>query len=183
MCFKVPFWWKGKKYFQWMIDENIIPEDILLHDEDFPRNYVNMKHPEDYIVSPTPMDATFVISSRQGRHHRLIARIAWQTENGNFIPMSFVCDTGAPSSFYLSPEARNILEEHKVLRIHDEMGEPFVKARRRHGDFESTYFMARIDDTPQIHKNANILGLKVLLKIGLHLNESGFSFDPHFRHF
>ncbi|KAJ3220943.1 hypothetical protein HK099_003902 [Clydaea vesicula] len=97
---------------------NIIPEDILLHDEDFPREYIDMAHPNDY-KPVNNFENSFIINDRYGKHKRLIARIAWKTHNGNFIPMSFVCDTGAPSSFYLSSKAIEILEEYSLLKLDD----------------------------------------------------------------
>ena len=70
-----------------MID--VITEE--LHDEDFPNEYVHMAHPDDYKEVQE-----FTYHTRYGRHDRLIARVAWKLTE-SVVPMSFVCDTGAPS--------------------------------------------------------------------------------------
>lgn len=84
----------------------LVPEDILLQDEDFPESYINMQHPSDYIqVSAAFKD--FICHSRLGRHNRLIVRLCWKLSDSAYLPISFVCDTGAPSHLYLSNKARS----------------------------------------------------------------------------
>ncbi|KAJ3221265.1 hypothetical protein HK099_003649 [Clydaea vesicula] len=124
-----------------------------------------MAHPNDY-KPVNNFESSLIINDRYGKHKRLIARIAWKTQNGNFIPMSFVCDTGVPSSFYLSSKAIEILEEYSLLKL-DDKGVAYVTV---HKDNSGQTFNTTMEETPKVHKNANIVGLKVLLKIGLHIS-------------
>lgn len=81
--------------------------DMLLQDADFPDNYVNMQHPEDYKVVSKPF--VEYIPHFSGHNNRLIVRVCWEKSNTEFVPMSFVCDTGAPMGLYLSTKATNLL--------------------------------------------------------------------------
>jgi hypothetical protein len=45
------------------------------------------------------------------------------------IPMSFVCDTGAPSHLYLSVKAIKILDKAKLL-LTDDKGTPYIKMHK-----------------------------------------------------
>lgn len=158
-----------------MIEENTITkEELLLNDEDFPDNYIHMAHPDDYkeVPSFTPQ---FIIHSHFGRHNRLIVRAAWKVSNTTFIPMSFVCDTGAPSHIYLSNKALHTLQKNNLL-LTDEKDVHFVRISINKQD----KFSAVIDETPYVHKNANILGLKCLKKLNMHLKNDGFSFNEGF---
>ena len=151
-------------------------EELLLHDEDFPTGYVNMVHPDDYKVTSRYV-SEFIVHSRFGRHNRLIARVSWKILNNTYMPLSFVCDTGAPSHFYLSVSTLNELSKYNALKT-DERGTMYVKVFKNHTDT----FLANIEETPHIHKNANIIGLKALQKLELHLSDQGFSFNSDFIH-
>ena len=158
-----------------MIEENTITkEELLLHDEDFPDNYVHMAHPDDYKEVPIFVPQ-FIMHEHFGRHNRLIVRAAWKTSNNTFIPMSFVCDTGAPSHVYLSNKALSILNS-KGLLLKDERETPYINI---HISSRKT-FPAVVEETPYIHKDANILGLKSLRRLNLHLIDNGFSFNEDF---
>lgn len=152
----------------------VVTEELLLHDEDFPNNYVHMAHPEDYketgFFSPC-----FIYHTRFGRHDRLIARVAWKAPDGKFVPMSFVCDTGAPSHVYLSQEAMNVLDNKKLL-LKDERDTPYV---RMHINEDDT-FPATVEETPSVHKHANILGLKSLKRLHFSLKGNNFNFNDDF---
>ena len=154
--------------------DTTVVEELLLHDEDFPSNYHNMAHPDDYKPINT-FDPQFVYHSYHGRHDRLIARVAWKVSDALFVPMSFVCDTGAPSHLYLSKEAYRVLEEYKRL-LTDDRGNQYVKI---HLD-ETTTFNANVEETPHMHKNANIIGLKALIQLHLILKDKSFSFNSNF---
>jgi len=75
-------------------------EELLLHDSDFPEHFKEMTHPDDYKEIPYPLPLQ-TIFHRKAYHSRLILRISWKVGEGRFVPMSFVCDTGAPGFFYL----------------------------------------------------------------------------------
>ena len=161
-----------------MIEENAITkEELLLHDEDFPDNYVHMAHPDDY-KEVSGFEPQFIMHSHFGHHNRLIVRAAWKVSDTTFIPMSFVCDTGAPSHMYLSSKALYTLQKKNLL-LTDEKDIQFVKIRMNKED----KFPAVIEETPYIHKDANILGLKCLKKLNMHLKDDGFSFNEDFVYF
>lgn len=158
-----------------MMEQNAtVIEELLLHDEDFPDDYVHMAHPGDY-KEVREFKPQFIIHSHFGRHNRLIARVAWKTENGTMIPMSFVCDTGAPSHIYLSNKALRVLNSNNLV-LKDEKDTAYVSI---HTDHKST-FPATIEETPHVHRDANILGLKSLKRLHLRLTEDKFGFNDNF---
>lgn len=155
-----------------------VPEEILLHDEDFPENYVNMSHPDDYKITRS-FKPQFIVSRHENKHTRLIARVAWKLSDQSFIPMSFVCDTGAPGSFYLSPTAMAIMKSvGKVLS--NDMNDAYTEVLARTGNRDS--FTAVLDSTPRLHRNANIIGLKVMMKLGFSLSQETFSLGNNLEH-
>ena len=106
-----------------MIDhEEEIAAELLLCEGDFPSNYTHMAHPNDYLLSEEPIKAEF-ISHRNGHHNRLLFRISWKLSEGNYLPMTFVCDTGAPMHFYFSGRAMKAIESRIKT---DELGVYFV---------------------------------------------------------
>lgn len=144
--------------------------DMLLQDADFPENYVNMQHPDDYKIVSTPF--TKYITHLLGHNNRLIARICWTKSNTEFVPMSFVCDTGAPMGLYLSTKATNILRN--IGRItEDETGNIYVNIQG--------IGKASVEPTPPGHAPANIIGLRLILKLGLSVGGNAFQFNnqPH----
>lgn len=160
-----------------MIESNAgLTEELLLHDEDFPLNYVHMVHPDDYKITNN-YNSQFIMHSRFGRHNRLIARVSWKVSENAYMPLSFVCDTGAPSYFYLSINTLNELSKYNILKT-DDRGNMYVKVYKSQTDT----FLANIEETPHVHKNANIIGLKALQKLELHLTNESFSFNSDFLH-
>jgi hypothetical protein len=47
-------------------------EDLLLTRHDFPHNYVNFAHPQDYAISEHPIEKEMIYHHREGRHARLL---------------------------------------------------------------------------------------------------------------
>lgn len=154
---------------------DVAAADLLLHNADFPDNYVNMQHPEDYDVVDEPF--TEYLPHFSGHNNRLIVRICWKTPGGRYVPMSFVCDTGAPMGLYLSEKAVHVLR--KCGRImEDETGNEHVTI--------SNIGKAAIEPTPPGHApvrgfsrgtqdfscRANIIGLRVLVKLALRINDN-----------
>jgi hypothetical protein len=160
-----------------MDEQRMILEDILLHDEDFPSCYRDMAHPNDYKVT-TDVVREFIYHHKRNRHDRLIVRACWKVGDKKYVPMSFVCDTGAPSHLYLSPTAIEILENHRLIR-QGELEIPYIELMIRPGQS----FKAAFEETPSIHKNANIIGLKALKRLELHLSNESFFFNKSFEHF
>jgi hypothetical protein len=81
-------------------------DELLLTNADFPDYFTSMAHPDDYILSEERVFET--IYHTKPHHNRLLLRASWKIEqNGNthYLPMTFVCDTGAPMYFYLCSRA------------------------------------------------------------------------------
>ena len=142
---------------------------VMLCDADFPHEYVNMQHPEDYSLQDSPIVPSFVVNQRQGRA-RLIFRISWQT-GSKFMPMSFIVDTGAVHPVYFGNVGMKMMEAHQLLLL-DDLGNDVVKLR----DCSVQY-------TPKCYDPANIIGLRFLLRFGLVIEGSSFRFNEHFAHF
>jgi hypothetical protein len=133
--------------------------DLLLQDSDFPDDFENMQHPDDYKLVKRPLIS--YIHHNRGHHNRLIVRLCWKVGDG-YIPMSFVCDTGAPMGLYLSNKARSNLQRRI---FEDEMGNEYVTI--------CDLGKATVEPTPPGHAPANILGLRVLTKLCLNLRGDG----------
>lgn len=145
--------------------------DLFLCEADFPPSYVDMKHPDDGILTDEPIRPEFY-RHRRPHHHRLIFRASFKVNNGKYVALSFVCDTGAPGSFYLSPWADRILEEGG-RRLEDEAGNTYVDVLNR---------PAATQETPRTHQPANIMGLSLLEKFRMLVVPEGFSFQVEFNH-
>lgn len=148
-----------------------------LHDEDFPSNYKNMAHPDDY-TEVENFSPQFIYHSHFGKHNRLIARVAWKISDTVMIPMSFICDTGAPKHLYLSQEALETLAKYRLISE----GETETLYVKIHKNITQT-FNAPFEETPHMHKHANILGLKALRRLHLNLNDDNFCFNSEFVYF
>lgn len=140
--------------------------DMLLQDTDFPNNYVNMQHPDDYEVVGNPF--VEYIPHFSGHNNRLIVRVCWKKNDTEFVPMSFVCDTGAPMGLYLSTKATNILRNIKRV-VEDETGNEYVEI--------FGIGKASIEPTPPGHAPANIIGLRVIMKLELSTGGGSFRFN------
>ena len=145
------------------------PSARVLHDEDFPNEYVHMAHPDDYKEVQE-----FTYHTRYGRHDRLIARVAWKLTE-SVVPMSFVCDTGAPYHVYLSKEVMDVLDKAGRLP-EDDRDTPYVEMHIRGEE----NFPATVEETPSVHKHANILDLKSLKRLCLSFGGEKFSFNDEF---
>lgn len=153
--------------------------DFLLTDADYPREYKNKTHPEDYIISANPIVPSMMdFEGRRAGHRRLICRISWQLQDGMFLPMSFVVDTGAPSHFYLCDRAYDLLVEGGRLKK-DGNGNDHLKVFSRN---------ALVEETPENHRPANILGLTMIselrgVSIGGQVPQGFFRFGKSFEYF
>jgi hypothetical protein len=157
-----------------MVEENHVTQgDLLLQDADFPDNYVHMAHPDDYKLLDDPLPIACMLHQHIG-HWRLILRVSFRLTNGKYLPMSFVCDTGAPYDFYFADLAMQNLTTGGRLK-EDDIGNAYldnIVGRK-----------AAVRETPYTHKPANILGLKMMLKLGCTLTETGFGFSETFEYF
>jgi hypothetical protein len=154
-----------------------LPQHILLHDYDFPTHYKKMAHPEDYIETVEPVLDIIYYSRQAPTNERILARVSWKLDNNKYLPMTFVCDTGACSHFYLSEQAMTLLQAAKRLyvnEVEDLQATVSIGINR--------YVMTRIERTPGIYQNANVIGLRMLKKLGLTLTEEQVNFSKEFRY-
>ena len=147
-----------------MIDPH---EDLLLTDADFPSSFKHFAHPDDYTIVPEPIVPVCIFHSYLGGHNRLIYRTSVCVSPGKYFTLSFICDTGAPKSIYLSRRAVELFRQAGLVQKDDDTDVSWVTIARR---------KTPIDLTPNNHTPANILGLRVLCKLGLQLDENSFSF-------
>lgn len=156
-----------------MMEESQVSQgDLLLQDADFPDDYVHMAHPDDYKPIDDPLPVSCVLHQKIG-HWGLILRVSFRLANGKYLPMSFVCDTGAPYDFYFSELAVEKLTVGGRLK-EDEIGNAYldnVVGRK-----------AAVRETPYTHKPGNIMGLRMMLKLGCKLTESAFGFTEVFEY-
>lgn len=156
-------------------DDPITPvtEELLLTDKDFPAFYINKHHPDDYKISNTPIEKELIFHEYKGGHNRLLLRCSIKLSDDLFCPMTFVLDTGAPK-VYMSAIGKSILAEYKLLINEEDLGIDYVK------------FLGRkyiVEDTPEGHAPANILGLKTLCRWGLTMHDEpsfGFTLENDF---
>jgi hypothetical protein len=151
---------------------NFSVRTIMLTNMDFPNNFVDMKYPDDYIPVADPTLQECTVHSCD-TYLRLIMRISWKIDGG-FLPMSFILDTGAMSDVFLSKEGLAAFEKYKLVR-RDGLDNRF--APLRFGKKNDQQMKCLIQTTPENFEPANLIGLKLLLRLGLHLNKSSFEFD------
>jgi hypothetical protein len=78
-------------------DDKVTESDLMLHDEDFPDSFKDMKHPEDGVIVDSAIIPDF-IRHRRPHHHRLLFRVSFKLTNGKYVPFTFVCDTRVHST-------------------------------------------------------------------------------------
>jgi hypothetical protein len=147
----------------------IAAAELLLQDADFPDNYINMQHPDDYSVLKQPFIE--YITNTYAHHYRLIIRACWKLSEDEYMPMSFVCDTGAPTALYLSEKAYKILSKHRRV-LEDDAGNVYANI--------CGTGPAAVEPTPPGHAPANIIGLKLLLRLGLDLDPDKSMYNSSF---
>ena len=156
-----------------LVEESDITQgDLQLQEADYPDSFVRMKHPEDGILADNPVEPEFIRHKRP-HHQSLLLRVSFKLANGKFAPFTFACDTGAPSSFYLSPETDKILAAGG-RRLEDEAGNTYIEVLERN---------ASTRETPPTHQPGNILGLTMLGRLGLSVDDKSFCFKSKFAFF
>jgi hypothetical protein len=140
---------------------------------DFPSEYVNMQHPEDYSLQDKPIEPSFTVNQRQGRA-RLIFRISWRAGE-KYMPMSFIIDTGAVHPIYFGDVGMRLMEEHQLLKF-DDAGSDVVRLQLMDGTECSVNYRA----TPSENNPANVIGLRFLLRFGFVVDGSTFRFHEPF---
>lgn len=130
---------------------------INVTEADFPENYVDHQHPEDYTVRSAPISHDFVYIRKHG-HSRILLRCAVADGAGKFVSMTFLCNTGAPGNIYLSRKAMSML----TRRIHRaDLDVPYM-------NILGTKHI--VSELASPYDNVNILGLGALLRLGLVLS-------------
>jgi len=139
-------------------------EEILLQDLDFPDYYVNWAHPEDYKIISQPIKPEFIFHSLVfNTHARLLLRASVQLEESSFMALTFVVNTGAPKPFYFSEKALPILMDRNLVHsVKDTSGGPYVNVNGRN---------ATCEQSPYKHRHANLMGLEMTARLGLHISE------------
>src|SRR3990167_7296990 len=133
-------------------------------DADFPDNYVDQCHPEDYIQKTT--SEIELIYRIRPYHNRIFLRVCILIDSGVFVPMTFVCDTGAPGYLYICERARKLIKNR--IRVDDRETE-FLS-------LDSGKNMV-VSSSPSNHSNSNIMGLRALSFFGLFLENDTFGFN------
>jgi hypothetical protein len=140
----------------------------LMRPTDFPRDFINRKHPEDYILSPKPTVPEYIVHDST----RLFLRISWKSAKG-YLPMTFMVDTTNPTSVSFCPEGMEGMLDNGFGLVDKSLGYKYVHVH--HGESGEDFFPARMHFS-QV-KSVNILGLRALMKLGLHVDSKGFRFD------
>ena len=151
-------------------------DDGLLCDADFPQEYVNMQHPEDYTMQQFPITPSYIVNQRQG-HSRLIFRISWKVGK-RYMPMSFIVATGAVQPIYFGSVAMRLMETHGLLLL-DDLQSDVVKLHLSDG----TSCKVQYKKSPSQYDPANIIGLRFLTRFGLMIDGTNFCFREQFDHF
>jgi hypothetical protein len=145
-----------------VLEADQVGEDLLLHDADFPDGFKDMAHPDDFVVEYFPHEG-------KNNHGRIIVRVCFQVSNG-YLPLSFVCDTGASHSLYLSPRSYGILNDAKRILKDKDLCREYVQL---------SGMKASLCETPAQHQPANLIGIRLLAKLGLRmfLGDGDLKFD------
>ena len=61
--------------------------ELMLTDQDFPGDYVNMAHPQDYTARPHPLQPKLFYNQR-ANHFRLLLRASFALPDKSFLPMT-----------------------------------------------------------------------------------------------
>ena len=142
-------------------------EDLLLSEADFPSHYQKFAHPEDYIIQSTPIEPECIFRSCLG-HNQLIYRTSIYAAPEKYFSLSFICNTGAPKHIYLVPKAIKLFQLCNRIHTDNETDLSWITV---------SYKKCPISVTPLVQQPANILGLKMLCRLGLQLSDHEFEFN------
>ena len=138
--------------------------EILLTESDFPDYFINWAHPEDYKITKKPIIPEYIFHQQKlGTHARLLFRCSFELAPNTFTTMTFVVDTGAPKPFYFAAKAMDILKGREMVHGLSDVPLAYLKVNGRN---------AIIEETPYIHKWANLLGLNMITRLGLAVTEN-----------
>lgn len=138
---------------------------------DFPKGFVDMAHPEDYVKLTAPFKPYF-IDHRRGGRMRTLFRVCARIKVDCYLPMTFVVDTGEPGGLYLSSKAMELLLD--TGRIIDSGSGPLF--------WDLAGKQVEVDDTPDSYQPANILGLAAIKQLQLTYKDGNACFLREFSH-
>lgn len=138
--------------------------DLLLTDFDYPDNYVNNAHPDDYIITDRPVKSTYLYHNKP-HYNRLLHRISFKISDNEYSSISFICDTGCPHFMLLTKQAKHLLKSR--ILIDSEMQNEYIIINNR---------KVPIVDSLHQHGNSNVIGLPLLSRLGIMLTENSFSY-------
>ena len=138
--------------------------DIMLHEADFPSYYKNKKHPDDYKNFSQPVQE-LIWNDNLGHNNRLLLRQSIKISDINYIPITFVCNTGATGLIYFN-----------------ELSSLIFKDRIKYDDFGTAYLIINdknfpIRKTQEPHQDCNVIGIKALGKFELWMRDREFGFN------
>ena len=138
-------------------------ETVLLQECDFPDYFENKHHPDDFKPVREPIEKECIFHELVD-HNRCILRISFRLSTDTFIPLTFICDTGAPGYIYLNNISRQILNS-KIIK--DDLGSLFFRINgKRMG----------IKPSPQPRDDTNIMGVMALRFFGFYFGGGSFGF-------
>lgn len=88
--------------------------------------------------------------------------------------MSFVCNTGAPYDFYLSDEAMGELKKGSRLKNND-LGNAFLSDKAGNN--------SAVHEIPHIYKPSNLIGMRLMMRLGTTFSDDTFTFSKPFENF
>ena len=138
-------------------------ETETLYKTDFPDNFVDMHHPDDYMPLRDPISE--LIFHRRTDHSRLFLRICIKITDTNYIPITFVLDTGAPSQLYINDLTRRLIRDR--IKYNSDTGIDFLKINKK------TFI---VKPSPEHHPDVNIIGLLGLSNFEFYLSGGEFGF-------
>lgn len=156
-----------------MIDQDEISEQsLLLHDGDFPPHYRAMLHPHDLQIykGEMPDEPIEYVHPNSNDINRLICRIPIHLDANHWTKASFVIDTGCSVSFMFGPPLLALMRDWNKIK-HDDN---FSYIKTTFGCMPSGKY--RVDPTPDKHHNANIIGLRTMIKLGFSIDEERMVF-------
>ena len=135
---------------------------IILQEADFPSYFIDKHHPDDYKSNENPIQE--LIYHIRTNHNRLICHISVRISENQYIPLTFVCDTGAPMFLYINEITRRLI--CKRIKLDDSENEIIIVNGKK----------MTINDSPSNHKDVNIMGIRALSWFGLYLDKNTFGF-------
>ena len=91
--------------------------------------------------------------------------MAFKTRTSQYMPVTFVCDTGVPMFIYINEITRRLISDR--IQIDDSENE-FIMVNDK---------KMSVHDSPSNHPDVNILGIRALSYFGLKMDYEDFDFE------